>query len=106
MVNEYEIDAASRTQLVGVTTEEMLNFLREKFAPEIKCAMCGSANMHVIGSETQLYVFGTRTFLTDLEPDPRKFLFSIVECGNCGYSHKFSLAPLLRARAARSEGKV
>lgn len=106
MVNEMDIDAASRIELEGVRTQEMADFLRNKFAPEVRCAMCGSSDMKVLGSDDQLYVFAIRTFLTDMVADPRKFLFSIVECGNCGYAHMFSTGPLVNARAAELEGKV
>ncbi|UYB70655.1 hypothetical protein NBH81_20445 [Aeromonas veronii] len=101
MINEFDIDKASRDELRGIRTEDMAEFLRKKFAPELRCAMCASTDMHVIGSPEQLYVFAMPTFLTDMPADPRKFLVSIVECGNCGYTHLFSPTPLQDAMDAK-----
>lgn len=106
MSSEVDLDEAARTELTGLKTEDMTEYLRDKFAPALRCTMCGAVNMNVIGTGEQLFLFSIPTFLTDTPGDKRKYFVSIVECGSCGYVHLFSPTPLLIAKAAKSGGRV
>lgn len=100
-----EMDAA-RAELTGVTTDEMIQFLLEKTDHQLRCVMCGSNSVNIVGTDEQLFSFAIPPFMTDRAVDTRRYVLSVGECLNCGFIHLFSPAALLDDKDAKARGKV
>ncbi|MGY6037924.1 hypothetical protein [Aeromonas sp. AE23HZ002T15] len=100
-----EMDAV-RAEITGITTDEMIQFLLEKTNNQLRCVMCGSSSLHIVGTDEQLFAFAMPSFMTDRTVDTRRYVASVGECINCGYIHLFSPVALLEAKEAKARGKV
>ncbi|WP_147402502.1 hypothetical protein [Aeromonas veronii] len=87
--------SAALKSLTGTRTDEMIDFLQKRIATGLHCVMCGSGDMSVIGTDTQLFVFAIPSVISDRDKEHRKYLASVAVCGNCGFVHMFSPSSLL-----------